>query len=125
MVDSSVTDCFADRTALITGASSGIGYATAIALGKSGARVGLNYCSNRGAAEKGVDEIRSAGGEAVAIQADVSQSAEVQRMFQQLAGAFGDRIDMLVNNAGQWMDRCQLVDCTDEQIDRMWQVNAR
>ena len=125
MADSSLTDCFADCTALVTGASSGIGYETALALGKAGARVGLNYRSNRTGAEKGVEQIRNAGGEAIAIQADVSQAEEVDRMFQQLAGAFGDRIELLVNNAGQWMDRCPLVDCTDAQIDQMWQVNAR
>jgi len=58
-----------------------------------------------------VEEVRAAGGEAIAIQADVSQATGVDRMFDELATAYGDRLDFLVNNAGQWMDRCPLVDC--------------
>jgi len=125
MSGSSHDEWFAGRVALITGASSGMGYETALALGRAGARVGVNFCRNRAAADQAVDQIRSTGGEAIAIQADVSQSADVERAFQELAAAFGERIDFLVNSAGQWMDRSPLVECSDEQIDRMWEVNAR
>ena len=125
MSSESQETCFVDQVALVTGASSGIGREVALALGKAGARVGVNYCRNQGGAEKTVNEISATGGQAVAIQADVSIAADVENMFAELARAFGNRIDMLVNNAGQWMDRCQLVDCTDELIDQMWNVNAR
>ena len=115
---------FKDRVALVTGASSGMGFAIAVALGEAGARLGVNYRRNKQNAEKAVEQIKASGGQAVAIQADVSQGADVQRMFDELATAFGDRIDMLVNNAGDWMDKLPIVDCDDDTWQRMWQVNA-
>lgn len=91
------------QRALVTGGSSGIGAAVARALAKAGARVVVNYLSNRGEAEKLVSEIAADGGEAMAIQADVGQEADVQRMFGEMIDAWGS-IEILVANAGIQLD---------------------
>jgi len=91
------------QSALVTGANSGIGKAVAIALGNDGANVAVNYVSNPDSAQAVVDEIKANGGNAVALQADVSNEGQVQNMFQELYKAFGT-IDILVNNAGLQKD---------------------
>jgi 3-oxoacyl-[acyl-carrier protein] reductase len=116
---------FRDRLALVTGASSGIGYEIALALGKRGARVGVHFRSNQKATDELCGRIRKAGGQAVALQADVSDPHDVDRMFEQFTAAFGDQFQMLVNNAGDWMDKSPIADCSIEQWDRMFNVNAR
>ena len=87
------------KVALITGASRGIGAATAVLLGQHGCRVGVNYHSNRESAEKIVQAITSAGSEALAVQADVRSADDVQRMVAEVLDRF-DKIDILVLNAG-------------------------
>ena len=87
------------KTALITGATSGIGKATALALASQGATVIVNYARSSDAAEEVVGEITSAGGKAIAIGADVSQGDQVDAMVKQTKKEFG-KIDILVNNAG-------------------------
>ena len=84
---------------LVTGASRGIGAEIARLAGRSGWRVGVNYQRSEAAAASVVDEIRAAGGEAVALQADVGRSDEVARLFERLDAEFG-ALDVLVNNAG-------------------------
>lgn len=91
------------QSALVTGANSGIGKAVAIALGNDGANVAVNYVSNPDSAQAVVDEIKANGGNAVALQADVSNEPQVQNMFQELYKTFGT-IDILVNNAGLQKD---------------------
>ena len=125
MADSLSHNWFNGRVALVTGASSGIGREVALALGKAGAFVGVNYRKNREGADQAVQEIEAAGSQGVAIQSDVSRAEDVVRMYAELADAFGDRVDMLVNNAGNWMDKCSIVDCSDDEWDRMFAVNAR
>jgi 3-oxoacyl-[acyl-carrier protein] reductase len=88
-----------DKVAIVTGASRGIGKATALALAAEGAKVAINYASSSGAAEDTVKEIIAAGGEAIAIRGDVSQAEEVESLFQETLAKF-DRLDILVNNAG-------------------------
>jgi glucose 1-dehydrogenase len=88
-----------DQVALVTGANSGIGEASARTLAAAGAAVGINYVVNPEAAERVAGEIVAAGGRAVALKADVSVESEVERMFGDLVRAFGT-IDILVNNAG-------------------------
>ena len=91
------------QTALVTGANSGIGQGVAISLGESGANVIVNYVVNPEAANAVVDQIKNAGGMAVALQADVSKEDQVISMFQQAILQFGT-IDILVNNAGLQRD---------------------
>jgi len=91
------------QSALVTGANSGIGKAVAIALGNEGANVAVNFVTHPETAEDVVNEIKSNGGNAIALQADVSKEDQVQNMFQELYKAFGT-IDILVNNAGLQKD---------------------
>lgn len=87
------------KIALITGGSRGIGRAAALRLGKAGWQVVVNYCSNRAAAEQVCAEIVAAGGEAVAVGADVAEEEQVVALFERAREAFGEPT-LLVNNAG-------------------------
>ena len=89
----------ADKVAIVTGGSRGIGRATALALATEGAKVVVNYARSSDAAEAVVAEITAAGGEAIALGADVSQAEEVDNLIKQTLDKFS-RIDVLVNNAG-------------------------
>jgi glucose 1-dehydrogenase len=91
------------QKALVTGASSGIGRAVALALGQAGADVVVNYVAGEDKAAEVCREIRDYGVSAVAIRADVSDEAQVQRMFRRMFDEFGT-IDVLVNNAGLQQD---------------------
>jgi len=88
-----------EQVAIVTGASRGIGRATAIALAATGVKVVVNYAQSSGAAEEVVKEIEKNGGNAIALKADVSKSEEVDSLIEQTLKTFG-RIDILVNNAG-------------------------
>ncbi len=92
-----------NQKALVTGASSGIGEACALALGAAGAAVVVNYHSDAAEAERVVNAIQQNGGEAIALGADVSREPEVQAMFAETKNKFGT-IDILVNNAGLQRD---------------------
>ncbi|MES2005897.1 MAG: SDR family oxidoreductase [Bacteroidota bacterium] len=91
------------QSALVTGANSGIGKGVALALANEGANVVVNYVTHPEAAEEVVTQIKSNGGNAIALQADVSNEAQVQAMFQEMYRQFGT-IDILVNNAGLQKD---------------------
>jgi len=88
-----------DQVALVTGASRGIGRAIAFALAQEGAKVVVNYSSSAAAAESVVGEIQQQGGEALALQADVSQTEQVDQLVEKTQEKWG-KIDILVNNAG-------------------------
>jgi glucose 1-dehydrogenase len=91
------------QKALVTGANSGIGAGVALALGRAGADVVVNYVTKPEAAQAIVDEIKAMGPKAIAIKADISSENEVQAMFAQTVDAFGT-LDILVNNAGLQQD---------------------
>jgi len=91
------------KIALVTGASRGIGRGIALELARQGAKVVVNYQRNAGAAQEVVAAIKAAGGEAIAVQADVSVAAEAQALIKAVTDAYG-RLDILVNNAGTTRD---------------------
>lgn len=111
----------AGQRALVTGANSGIGAGVAKALAEAGARVVVNYASGEERAAQVVQDIKTAGGQALAIQADVSQEDQVRAMFQQMFDAYGS-IDILVNNAGLQRD-APFHDMTLEQWNCVIGVN--
>jgi glucose 1-dehydrogenase len=92
-----------NQKALVTGASSGIGEACALALGEAGAAVIVNFRSDAEEANRVVEAIRRSGSDAIAVQADVSREDQVQAMFAEMKKIFGT-IDILINNAGLQQD---------------------
>jgi 3-oxoacyl-[acyl-carrier protein] reductase len=112
------------KTALVTGASRGIGRATALALAKAGARVLVHYGQNAAEAEKVVGEIRAGGGEAWALQADLASPDGPHRLAEEVRRVVGDRLDVLVANAGV-ADWATIEDTTVEAFDRLFAVNVR
>ena len=115
---------FKDQVALITGASSGIGRATAEAMGRQGARVGVNYCKNQVGAEQAAETIRKAGSEALVLRADVTRDADVLAMVEAVRKEWG-RIDILVNNAGDLLGRHTLANMTEEYWDLIMALNLK
>jgi 3-oxoacyl-[acyl-carrier protein] reductase len=115
---------FRGQVALITGASSGIGRATAEAMAREGARVGVNYCKNQAGAKQTAETIRNAGGEALVVRADVTRAAEVLAMVDAVRKQWG-RIDILVNNAGDLLARHSLADMTEEYWDQIMALNLK
>jgi glucose 1-dehydrogenase len=109
------------QVALVTGADSGIGKGVAIAIAQAGAKVLVNYVHNQKAADEVVAEIKAAGGEAFAHQADVSKEDEVQAMFAKLIATYG-AIDILVNNAGLQKD-AKFVDMTLDEWNTVISIN--
>jgi 3-oxoacyl-[acyl-carrier protein] reductase len=112
------------QVALITGASSGIGRATAEAMAHQGAHVAVNYCKNRAGAEGAVSHIRQGGREALLVHGDVTVNGDVQAMVQAVRDAWG-RIDILVNNAGDLLARRTLADMTEEYWDQIMALNLK
>ena len=116
------------KLALVTGASGVIGRAVARRLAQDGASVLVHYGSNRASAEEVVQEIRHAGGEAEALQADLARPDSPAALIAQLDGAFGGRyagrLDVLVNNAGGLVYK-PLLETSDDEFDQVFQVNVR
>jgi 3-oxoacyl-[acyl-carrier protein] reductase len=111
------------KIALVTGASRGIGRAIAERLAKNGASVAINYAKNSGEAENAVTAIKAAGGNAIAIQADVARVSEIVRMFDETIAHFG-KLDVLVNNAGIMFTK-PLTATTEEDFDRIFEINVK
>ncbi|HKS83239.1 MAG TPA: SDR family NAD(P)-dependent oxidoreductase [Candidatus Acidoferrales bacterium] len=111
------------QVALVTGAGKRIGRSIALRLANEGANIAVNYSHSKAEADEVVHEITSAGLRAVAIRADVTKRAEVQRMFAEAVSALG-RLDILVNNAGQFF-AAKFEDLTDEQWDGILAANLK
>ncbi|MEI6499199.1 MAG: glucose 1-dehydrogenase [bacterium] len=112
---------FENKVAIVTGASKGIGKATAILLAQEGARVVINYLESEEDANSAVDEIMKNGSDAIAIRCDVSKEEDVQKMIDQTVDHFGS-VDILINNAGVVFDT-PLFEKTVEQWRRTLDVN--
>lgn len=114
---------FDGKVAVVTGASRGIGRATALALAREGCAVVVNYNKSQDKALEVVEAIRSAKAQAIAVRCDVSIRHEVERMFKTTVDEFG-RVDILVNNAAI-CDAALLLETTDELWDRTLKANLR
>ncbi|MEY2661110.1 MAG: hypothetical protein RLZZ123_2282 [Pseudomonadota bacterium] len=108
---------------LVTGASRGIGAATAVLAAQRGWRVVVNYSSNRAAADDVAHQIQKAGSEALVVQADVSDEAQIMAMFQRIDSHWG-RLDGLVNNAGVVDVQSRVDDMTLARLERMFRLNV-
>jgi len=112
-----------DKVALVTGGSRGVGRSIALAYGKEGAKVIVNYTSNEKAAQEVVDAIAAMGSEAIAVKADVAVKAEVESLFAAGMEKFG-RLDILVNNAG-FTRPAMLLKMTEDQWDQVVDIHLK
>src|SRR5215207_6574429 len=113
---------FSGKVAVVTGASKGIGAEIARTLAANGAAVVVNYATSRAGADKVVAAITAAGGKAVAVQANVAEPADIERLFAETIKAFG-RLDVLVNNAGVY-DFAPLEAVTPEHFHKQFNLNV-
>lgn len=111
------------KVILVTGASRGIGATMAKALAEAGAKVIVNYAGGKEQADQVVAEIIREGGDAIAVQADVSKTSDVQKLFDEAIRRYG-RIDVLINNAGIMINKL-LKDTTDEDFARQFDINVK
>jgi 3-oxoacyl-[acyl-carrier protein] reductase len=111
------------KTAVVTGASKGIGAGIAKGLAAEGAAVVVNYASSKDGAERVVADIKAKGGKAIAVQGDVANAADVEKIFAETKQAFG-RLDILVNNAGVYYSFLPLAEVTEEDFHRHFNVNV-
>ena len=110
------------KVAVVTGASKGIGASIAKSLAKEGASVVVNYSSSKSGADKVVQEITANGGKAIAVQANISQKSEIDRLFAQTRKTFG-KVDILVNNAGIY-EFSPLEKLTEEHFHKHFNLNV-
>jgi 3-oxoacyl-[acyl-carrier protein] reductase len=113
-----------EKVALVTGASSGIGKATALVLADCGASVAINFNKNEAGAEEVRKEILANGGQALALQADVTRATDVEAMVQRINNELGP-IDILVNNAGSLVQRLNILDLNEAVWDEVLDLNLK
>ena len=111
-----------NKVAVVTGASKGIGAAIARHMATEGASVVVNYSSSKQGAERVVEEITKAGGRGISVKADVSDPAEIERLFAEAGKAYGT-VDILVNNAGVY-DFAPVEDLTEDHFHRQFNLNV-
>jgi len=112
----------ANKVAVVTGASKGIGASVAEHLAAEGAAVVVNFANSKGAADAVVSSITQKGGKAIALQGDVSKPADIERLFAEIKKAFG-KVDILINNAGTY-EFAPLESITLEHINKHLDLNV-
>ncbi len=112
-----------NKVVLITGASTGIGAAAALAFAEQGSKVVVHYNASKDAADKVAREVKAAGGEALLVGGDVTKSANVKRIVADALAGFG-RIDVLVNNAGGLVQRTRIEDYTEAFLHQVLDLNV-
>lgn len=112
------------KVALVTGASSGIGRATAEMLASNEAMVAINYHNNQAGAEAACAKINGAGGRAIAVQADVTRASEIESLIKQTTAELGP-IDILVNNAGSLVERLKTLELSEQRWDDVINLNLK
>ena len=115
---------FSEEVAWVTGSSTGIGAASAVALAEQGCRVAVHYNRSEDEAREVVERISSAGGEAMLVGGDVADAGEVERMAGEIEDRYG-RLDILVNNAGSLIERRSFSEMTEDLWDRVMEVNLK
>lgn len=113
------------KVAVVTGGSRDIGRAISVNLAKEGAKVVVNYNSSEAGANETVKEIKSFGGEAIAVKADVSSLQDIKNLKARAVEAFGDKVDILVNNAGGLFARKTLQELDESFYDLVMNVNFK
>jgi NAD(P)-dependent dehydrogenase (short-subunit alcohol dehydrogenase family) len=111
------------KTAVVTGASKGIGAGIAKGLAAEGAAVVVNYAASKDGAERVVADIKAKGGKAIAVHGDVAKAADVKKIFATTKQALG-RLDILVNNAGVYYKFLPLEEVTEEDFHRHFNINV-
>ena len=113
-----------NKTALITGSARGLGKAIAERYAALGANIVVNYSKDKTSADEVVSNITAMGAKVIAIQADVSKVADIERLFEEAKKAFG-KIDIVVVNAGIEMVETPVIQFTEEQFDRLFSINTK
>jgi len=121
-MDTEMSKKLAERVAVVTGASKGIGAAIAKELAEEGASVVVNYSSSKQDAERVVGDISTRGGQAIAVQGDISNTAHIERLFSETKRLFG-RLDILVNNAGVY-EFAPLEAVTEQHFHKHFDLNV-
>lgn len=112
-----------DKVAIVTGGTRDIGRAVAVKLATAGAKVVVNYCHNKAQGDATLDEISTAGGTAVLVGGDMTKASDVKKLIAETRTAFGERIDILVNNVGGLVARKSLAEMDEEFLDRVMKLN--
>jgi 3-oxoacyl-[acyl-carrier protein] reductase len=112
------------KVALVTGSARGIGKAIAVRYAQLGADIAINYSGDEANASKTVAEIGEIGRDAIAVKADVTKPAEIERLFTETLGRFG-KVDIVVANAGVELVDQPILETTEEQFDRLLAINTK
>src|SRR5215216_2781839 len=115
---------FSEEVAWVTGSSTGIGRASAVALAEQGCRVAVHFNRSEDEAREVMEQIKASGGEAMLVGGDVSEAGEVERMTREIEDRYG-RLDVLVNNAGSLIERRNFSEMTEDLWDRVMSVNLK